>query len=185
MSLDGSSPVARRGRVESPYDWGTAADQDVVTLAAEAYLYGFQPRTQAGWAAEQVRLDQQRHRVHDGAAGSACRPVASARGRHGGARLPVSVHRRLDQQLRLRRPPRRRHHRRRLPARATRLVRRAARGRHGDPRADHDRHRCRPLGLLGRERPARPRMVRLGRPARIRCRTGEPAPRDAGPGRSP
>jgi hypothetical protein len=25
----------------------------------------------------------------------------------------------------------------------------------------------------------------LGRPARIRCRTGEPAPRDAGPGRSP
>ena len=68
-------------------------------------------------------------------------PVRSGRARLGRPLLRAAVRRRVDEQLRLRRPSRDRDRRRELPARPARLGRRRARRRDGDPLPDGDRAR--------------------------------------------
>ena len=68
--------------------------------------------TQLAGPAGHVRLDQQRHRLLDRPARPQRRPGAPRRAGHRRPLLRAAVRRRLDEQLRLRRPPRHRHRRR-------------------------------------------------------------------------
>ena len=104
-------------------------------------------------APRHVRDDQQRHRVLDGADRPQRRAGRSARPRHRRSLLRAAVRLRVDQQLRLRRPPRDRYRRGRLPAGPADLEREPARRNHDHPVPNDSRVDRRPMGSGQRRGP--------------------------------